>query len=190
MDLGPPRQIDPSDEAHTDTKAAGTPNYISPEQVLEHRADARSDIYFLGCTLFHLLTGKAPFSRGEPKKTVRAHIEDPIPSACEITPSLAPAIDNLLKGMMEKRPEDRYQSLGVWLEDISILRSNLQDNAQEPIRHSTSIMGPEAGRAASNYNASVKLKQKRTNQLWWHQQWHQTLHCEKSQQQARQTKYS
>jgi serine/threonine protein kinase len=85
----------------------GTPDYIAPEQILDSRsADARADIYALGCTLYHLLTGRPPFPDGSALDKLAAHqtdTPDPIPA-------LPPDMADVLAKMMAKRPEDRFGS--------------------------------------------------------------------------------
>jgi WD40 repeat protein len=86
---------------------AGTPDYIAPEQAADpHAADARADIYGLGCTLYHLLAGRPPFPAGSVVEKLRAHetrMPDPIPD-------LPPGLAEVLAKMLAKRPEDRYQT--------------------------------------------------------------------------------
>src|SRR5579864_734237 len=85
----------------------GTPDYIAPEQIDHPRdADARSDIYGLGCTLYHLLAGKTPFGPGVIMDTL---IAQQTREPNEI-PGIPPRLGAILAKMMAKRPEDRYQS--------------------------------------------------------------------------------
>jgi uncharacterized protein (TIGR03067 family) len=87
----------------------GTPDYIAPEQITDpHAADARADIYGLGCTLYHLLAGRPPVPPGSAAEKIAAQRErapDPIP---ELPPELAAVLER----MLAKRPEDRYQTAG------------------------------------------------------------------------------
>ena len=138
LDLGLARFVSSSTdyEAATQTDLTGTGtvmgtvSYMSPEQAADTRsADARSDIYSLGCTLYYLLTGKNVYKEQTPVKTLLAHRDAPIPSLqnhlarCEHTPGKPPvyspganyvesaALDAIFRKMVAKQPEDRYQSM-------------------------------------------------------------------------------
>jgi len=90
---------------------AGTPFYMPPEQVAGwRRTDIRSDIYALGCTLFHAATGVPPYRGRTVVETVSMHASAPIPDARSIVPSLPAGLASLLARMMAKRPEDRFAS--------------------------------------------------------------------------------
>lgn len=86
---------------------AGTPDYIAPEQAEDARsADARSDVYALGCTLYHLLAGRVPFPADGVLRKLDAHrAREPEPP-----PGVSPALAAVVAKMMAKRPADRYQS--------------------------------------------------------------------------------
>lgn len=85
----------------------GTPDYIAPEQAANpNAADARADVYGLGCTLYHLLAGRPPVPAGSVVEKIAAQetrLPDPILG-------LPVGLDAVLTRMMAKRPEDRYQS--------------------------------------------------------------------------------
>ncbi len=90
----------------------GTVDYLSPEQALDPRqADERSDIYSLGCTLFRLLTGSAPYQQGSMMQRILAHREAPIPSLQERIPSIPASVAAVVEKMLAKHPEDRYASM-------------------------------------------------------------------------------
>ena len=90
----------------------GTPEYCAPEQIRAGSVDGRADQYALGCVAFALLTGQAPFHRGEAVATLYAQVNDPVPSLCAIRPDLPPEIDRVIARALAKSPADRYARCG------------------------------------------------------------------------------
>jgi len=92
-------------------KVLGTADYLAPEQARDsHLADRRSDIYALGCTLYYLLVGKAPFAAGSLAERIRAPMNQPAPNLLDQRPDVPTAIVELYFRMMEKHPEARQQA--------------------------------------------------------------------------------
>jgi serine/threonine protein kinase len=89
----------------------GTPDYLAPEQAIDfHQADIRSDIYSLGCTMYHLLAGHAPFHDVPTMQKLAKHqFSQPRPLD-EIVNGMPSGLWDVIKKMMAKRPEDRYQT--------------------------------------------------------------------------------
>ncbi|RLT15422.1 MAG: serine/threonine protein kinase [Planctomycetota bacterium] len=125
LDLGLALAAGDDDEASLtrahDEKTLGTVDYLAPEQARDsHLADARSDIYSLGCTLYYLLVGTAPFAA---KKTmaerIRAHMNEPPPDLLEMCPGVPAAIGSLYLRMVEKHPDARPQSAGEIADALS-----------------------------------------------------------------------
>ena len=90
--------------------AVGTPNYMSPEQAIGREADGRSDLFSLGCTMYHLLTGQLPF----PAETILEQLErrirgGPVPIT-DVRPDLSPDLVRVLDRLLARKPEDRYQT--------------------------------------------------------------------------------
>ena len=89
----------------------GTVGYMAPEQVRGEAADARSDIFALGATLYEMLTGKRAFARATAVETMNAILnEEPADLAPEMTASVPGALQAILSRCLEKRPEDRFHS--------------------------------------------------------------------------------
>ncbi|AWM38776.1 Serine/threonine-protein kinase PknB [Gemmata obscuriglobus] len=94
----------------------GTAEYMAPEQWTQtHAVDIRADIYSLGCTLFALLTGEAPFPGSGPDSFLRlmcAHQQDPPPAITDRRPDAPPALRGLMFRMLAKNPDDRPATPG------------------------------------------------------------------------------
>lgn len=90
----------------------GTIDYMSPEQAENTRqADARSDIYSLGCTLFYLLVGRPPFQGNTVVQRILAHRDAEIPSLREFCQEGTADINQLFQKMVAKQPADRFQTM-------------------------------------------------------------------------------
>jgi serine/threonine protein kinase len=97
------------DERLTQTgMTIGTPLYMSPEQVRGEKLDCRSDIYGLGATIYHLITGATPFLGGSPGAIMSAHLTEPVPDPGTRVPSLHPATRTLVMTAMAKEADRRF----------------------------------------------------------------------------------
>jgi eukaryotic-like serine/threonine-protein kinase len=111
LDFGIARTAD----AVTLTKTAsvlGTAPYMAPEQAMGNPADARSDIYSLGCVLYEMLTGQPPFMADLPAAVMHQHVRTPPKPPRERNPDVPPALDALVLQMLAKNPDDRPQTAG------------------------------------------------------------------------------
>jgi serine/threonine protein kinase len=92
----------------------GTPVYMSPEQCRGNSVDIdhRSDIYALGCVLFHMLTGRAPFEHDAPGDFIVSHMQKEPPLASSLVPALPAMVDDILMRCLAKSPADRFQTMG------------------------------------------------------------------------------
>ena len=90
----------------------GTVDYMAPEQALDTKtADARSDVYSLGCTFFYLLSGKRLYDGDTVSKRLLAHREDPIPALSVFRPDAPSALVRVFERMIAKCPSERFQSM-------------------------------------------------------------------------------
>lgn len=103
-------------------ECVGTAAFMAPEQVADSlNADARSDVYSLGCTMFAILTGDTPFPYSDTKAVVKAHQLQIPRNVCDIVPSIPQGVGEIVAKMLAKSPNDRFataedvaNALSVW----------------------------------------------------------------------------
>ncbi len=119
-DFGLARHLDQSESMSLTRTGAilGTPFYLSPEQCTGAELDARTDIYSLGATLYHLLTGNPPFLGDSPLTLINHHCNTPAPSPRLIVPTLSDGTCRLVERMLAKRPDHRYRSAAELLGEV------------------------------------------------------------------------
>jgi nicotinamidase/pyrazinamidase len=112
--------------------ALGTPSYMPPEQFADaSRVDHRADIYSLGATLYHMLSGRTPFpgdSLFSIMKQVEAGDPAPLPSHVPVT------VEELVARMMARRPEDRFQTYAELIEAFDVAQQSLADEESQTTR--------------------------------------------------------
>ena len=102
----------------------GTPHYLSPEQAKGERdLDIRSDLYSLGASFYHMLTGHTPFEGGSPMVLMTKHLTEDPESPRRLNPDVSKAASELCLALMEKDKEDRPQSPKELLEELERVRS-------------------------------------------------------------------
>jgi serine/threonine protein kinase len=124
-DLGLARATDDKEAAETEAgKAYGTPYYISPEQIRgDVDIDFRADIYSLGATMYHLVTGRPPFEGDTPTAVMHKHLKQPLTPPDHINTHLSSGVGEIIEIAMAKDREDRYGSTEDLLEDLRAVRA-------------------------------------------------------------------
>jgi serine/threonine protein kinase len=100
----------PQDSLTRSGLVIGTPEYMSPEQLLGDPVDARTDIYALGCILFQMLTGVRPFEAESRELMLRRRLHEPPPHVRDLRPELPRRLDTLIAYMLARAPGDRMAS--------------------------------------------------------------------------------
>ena len=108
----------------------GSPIYMSPEQCTGEKIDHRADVYSLGCVIFEALTGTPPFVGDSALSTMMMHQTAPIPSLKEASlgTNFSPELERVVHTMLSKKPNDRYQDLGVAAHDLAAIKSGQTAN--------------------------------------------------------------
>ncbi len=124
-DLGLARATDDKNAAASEAgKAYGTPYYISPEQIRgDVDIDFRADIYSLGATMYHLVTGKPPFEGDTPTAVMHKHLKQPLVPPDHLNTSLSSGIGEVIELAMAKNREDRYGTTEDLLQDLRAVRA-------------------------------------------------------------------
>src|SRR5436190_1954560 len=123
-DLGLARATDDKEAAESEAgKAYGTPYYISPEQIRgDVDIDYRSDIYSLGATLYHMVTGRPPFDGETPSAVMHKHLKQQLIPADHVNTNLSAGIGEIIDLAMAKDRDERYHSTEDMLEDLEAVR--------------------------------------------------------------------
>ncbi|HTP34775.1 MAG TPA: protein kinase [Candidatus Acidoferrales bacterium] len=113
------RDADGSGTLTLNTEIAGTPQYMSPEQIRGEDIDHRSDVFAFGAMLYRMLAGRDLFDRGSAVETMNAVLTADAAELCQNGPALPDALESVILHCLEKAPQDRFQSaqdLGYALE--------------------------------------------------------------------------
>src|SRR4051812_2867669 len=122
----------------------GTVDYIAPEQIAGRPADARTDVYALGCVLFEALTGDRPFDRETDAAVLFAHLHDRPPSVAAVRSDLPRVVDRIVAKALAKEPGGRYASCHELVADLRALATKAAPTPPAP-----EPGGPAARRGAA-----------------------------------------
>jgi serine/threonine-protein kinase len=138
VDFGVARFADASTALTATGTVFATPGYVSPEQAAGRPADARSDLYALGCVLYALLAGSPPFTAEHPIGVVQHHLTSPPPSLGARRADVPTALDDLLTALLAKDPRDRPQTAREVAQRLAAMRP--QTGATVPLTAPTLVL--------------------------------------------------
>ena len=118
----------------------GTPDYLSPEQALDsHSVDIRADLYSLGCTFYYLLTGKPPYGEFPLMRKLMMHQNEDARSVRELQPGIPADLEGIVRRLMAKRKEDRFQTPKELAEALAALQTRAasapESSADAPVSY-------------------------------------------------------
>ena len=132
----------------------GSPGYISPEQAQGQALDARSDIYSLGATFFHLITGRLPFQAPTAVAMILKHMNEPLRSPRALNAAIPFPIAAIIQKMMAKNPAERFQDYDALLRELERALTDTRvvplpeaDPAARTLRRMTAPPAPPRGEA-------------------------------------------
>ncbi|MGD0093440.1 MAG: protein kinase, partial [Planctomycetota bacterium] len=132
LDLGLSKTLGSASSFYTQTGLAlGTPHYISPEQAKGDRnVDGRTDIYSLGATFYHLVTGETPFHASTPMVIMMKHVNEQLPNPQDIRDEIPDGVVHVIQKMMAKAPADRYRDCKELLDDLELVIDGKMPSSQ------------------------------------------------------------
>ena len=145
-DFGLAKAHEPDPQFMTQGTTVGTPHYMAPEQARGEDLDIRADLYALGATLYHALTGQTPFS-GSSAAVMHSHLKRELPPPESINPNLSPGCIAIIKKLMAKDRSHRYATPAAALEEVIRLLRGEQPLAA-PSFHAPSSHAPAGMPAA------------------------------------------
>lgn len=172
-DMGLARAVSDREAAEAEQgKAYGTPYYISPEQIRgEMNVDLRADIYSLGATLYHMVTGQVPFEGSNPSAVMHKHLKaEPTPPD-HINPGLSSGIAEIIEVCLAKNPDQRYASTADLLEDLEAVARGeppLQARKVFDVSSLSSLVRPNDGPGGRTQIVTLPPSERVTsNPLFW-----------------------
>ena len=123
VDFGLARSVEAEPESLTETH--GTPYYVAPEKIQREKETFLSDMYSLGCTLYHALTGHVPFEAPTVEELISAHVHTPLTPPNLVVPEVTQPTSDALAKVMAKAPQDRYLSYEEFRMSLEAARTQL-----------------------------------------------------------------
>jgi serine/threonine-protein kinase len=149
LDLGLSKNLEDEDQSFRTLSgvAIGTPHYLSPEQARgEGAIDGRADIYSLGATVYHLLTGDTPFHGTSSFDIITKHLTDQLRDPQDLREEIPDGVSQVIRRMMAKNPRDRYQSCHALLPDLELVIDGKAPESGQLDAHLSSVAAPARAR--------------------------------------------
>jgi serine/threonine protein kinase len=165
-DLGISKTFDEAESEDGPKRVMGTPHYMAPEAALGKKTDHRVDIYSLGATLYHLLTGKTPYAGSTATQVLKSHVMDPIPAIQDLNPKVPDDVCALVERMTAKNPEDRYADAGEIASEIKRLQQGLGLGSERIASSETMILQRlKSGSGYQTPNETTGSRRSRSNPI-------------------------
>ncbi len=137
----------------------GSPYYASVEQAQgDADLDVRSDIYSLGATLYHMVTGDPPFEGSSAIEVLNKHIKDRLPWPADVSPDLSDGLCRVIAKMMAKKPAKRYQEPNDLLDDLDLFEEGGDPKVEESVLHASTIARPKKPHSKRKRRSGVHRK--------------------------------
>ncbi len=139
-------------------RVLGTPHYMAPEQALGKSIDRRADLYSLGATFYHMLTGKTPFKGTTIAELLKAHVHEKLMPIQHLNADVPESVCFVVERMMAKSPEKRYENMTRLLEDLSKTSIDKQAEIERLAPEESSIMAAAEAAQLVEERAEVRTR--------------------------------
>jgi serine/threonine protein kinase len=131
---------------HFDGEIWGTPYYVAPEKLEREKETFQSDLYSLGATLFHAMSGRPPYEGDDPNSVAMMHLSGNVISLKAFAPDISDQTAFAVAKAMARYPEDRYESYAAFVEQLEDAKRRITDPAyREKQKKSVEILGSSEG---------------------------------------------
>ena len=128
-DFGLARAVETSNLTATTGLLLGTVAYLAPEQVIDGRADPRTDVYAAGIVLWELLTGTPPYQSDSPLSVAYRHVNEDVPPPSTVVGGIPQSVDDLVVRATRRDPAARPVDAGAFLAEVRAVLADLPDDA-------------------------------------------------------------